>query len=182
MGRPPFMANESLELIHLHLAKKPPRLMPPPARLASCSPTLRALLQAMESIVHKMLQKQPEDRYQTANGMLYDLRAVLKMVNVLLLQTTLDYASQKANQTTHPPTPDPNEALNLLQNFQVGRIDRQSFFALGGKLYGREHELEALKNAYEHAHTMHLRGNHTLAGDHTLEPQIVLVSGWCGMG
>jgi len=63
-GRPPFEAEEALEVIHAHMARSP-------TRLERLRPELPAILC---EVVHKLLQKQPEDRYQTAASLAADLR------------------------------------------------------------------------------------------------------------
>ena len=60
-GRPPFVASDPLELIHQHLARAPPAILP---RLltASTQPALFPVLKATQAILHKMLQKEAEER------------------------------------------------------------------------------------------------------------------------
>ncbi|HEY3998525.1 MAG TPA: ATP-binding sensor histidine kinase [Candidatus Xenobia bacterium] len=56
-GRPPFFSDDPLEVIHGHLAR-PPAPLPGP----------------LGALVLKLLAKAPEDRYQSAAGLLDDLR------------------------------------------------------------------------------------------------------------
>jgi predicted ATPase/signal transduction histidine kinase len=65
-GEPPFGAGDPLRLIHDHLARVP---VPP----AEVNPALPAPLS--EIILH-LLQKEPDNRYQTADGLFYDLERV----------------------------------------------------------------------------------------------------------
>jgi predicted ATPase/class 3 adenylate cyclase/tRNA A-37 threonylcarbamoyl transferase component Bud32 len=58
-GRPPFVAEDPLELLHQHIARLPPPLPGCPAALAA--------------IVSKLLAKSAEDRYQSAFGLKRDL-------------------------------------------------------------------------------------------------------------
>jgi diguanylate cyclase (GGDEF)-like protein len=62
-GRPPFVAQDPLQLIHDHLA----RLPVPPSELA---PALPAELSA---IILRLLEKEPDRRYQSAEGLAHDL-------------------------------------------------------------------------------------------------------------
>ncbi|PRP99310.1 AAA family ATPase [Enhygromyxa salina] len=62
-GRRPFEANEPLELIHAHLARRPT----PPDELNSSLPA------QLSAIVMKLLEKAPEHRYQSAGGLHADL-------------------------------------------------------------------------------------------------------------
>jgi signal transduction histidine kinase len=65
-GEPPFGTGDPLRLTHDHLARVP---VPP----AEVNPAVPASLSAV--IVH-LLEKEPDHRYQTADGMLYDLDQV----------------------------------------------------------------------------------------------------------
>ena len=62
-GEPPFGSGDPLRLIHDHLAALP---VPP----AEVNPTLPS---ALSEIVMHLLDKDPDSRYQTADGLLYDL-------------------------------------------------------------------------------------------------------------
>jgi diguanylate cyclase (GGDEF)-like protein/PAS domain S-box-containing protein len=62
-GRPPFQAQDALELVHAHLAYQPI-----PAHVLN-----PALPEPISAIVTKLLSKEAEDRYQSAAGLIYDL-------------------------------------------------------------------------------------------------------------
>jgi signal transduction histidine kinase len=62
-GAPPFGAGDPLRLIHDHLARVPV----PPARVNQALPTL------LSEIIMHLLEKEPDNRYQTADGLVYDL-------------------------------------------------------------------------------------------------------------
>ncbi|HKP97992.1 MAG TPA: AAA family ATPase [Fibrobacteria bacterium] len=62
-GAYPFQADDALEWVHCHIARIPP---PPRERVGTIPETLSA-------IVLKLLSKDPEDRYQSANGLRLDL-------------------------------------------------------------------------------------------------------------
>ncbi|MEU7873737.1 AAA family ATPase [Dactylosporangium sp. NPDC049140] len=62
-GEPPFGSGDPLRLTHDHLARVPV----PPARV---NPALPAPL---SEIVMHLLEKEPDNRYQTADGLMYDL-------------------------------------------------------------------------------------------------------------
>ncbi len=67
-GRPPFVSDDPVELVHFHVARRPPPLS-----------QLRAdLPEAVSDIVMKLLAKPAEDRYQTASGLAADLRTCLE--------------------------------------------------------------------------------------------------------
>eukprot|EP00741_Cyanophora_paradoxa_P001880 tig00000520_g1822.t1 len=58
-GSPPFSGGALIEMVHAHLAKRPP--------------PLRAAPRALEAIVDRLLEKSPAARYQSAFGLLHDL-------------------------------------------------------------------------------------------------------------
>ena len=62
-GHPPFAAGDAMEMVHCHLAVRPA----PPREVNPAVP------EALSDIVVKLLAKSPEDRYQSAYGLLRDL-------------------------------------------------------------------------------------------------------------
>jgi signal transduction histidine kinase len=62
-GEPPFGSGNPLRLIHDHLARVPV----PPARVNPAVPA------RLSEIVMHLLEKEPDNRYQTAEGLIYDL-------------------------------------------------------------------------------------------------------------
>jgi PAS domain S-box-containing protein len=62
-GRLPFESSDPLEVIHGHIARRPPA----PADLAPGVP------QGLSHLILKLLAKVPEERYQSANGLRRDL-------------------------------------------------------------------------------------------------------------
>jgi hypothetical protein len=62
-GAPPFGAGDPLRLIHDHLARVPV----PPAEVNQALPA------PLSGIIMHLLEKEPDSRYQTADGLVYDL-------------------------------------------------------------------------------------------------------------
>jgi hypothetical protein len=62
-GEPPFGSGDPLRLTHDHLARVPV----PPAEVNPAMPT------PLSEIVMHLLEKEPDNRYQTAEGVVYDL-------------------------------------------------------------------------------------------------------------
>ncbi|WP_437758865.1 AAA family ATPase [Sorangium sp. So ce1389] len=112
-GQRPFEALDPMELIHAHLAVAPA----PPSRV---EPTLP---EAVSGVVLKLLAKNAEDRYQSAEGLLADL----------------DRCREALRGT------------GTIEPFTAGQHDRQDLFRLHQKLYGREQDIEALTAAFERA-------------------------------
>ncbi|MDT7753095.1 MAG: hypothetical protein QOD96_6757, partial [Pseudonocardiales bacterium] len=62
-GAPPFGSGDPLRLVHAHLARVPE----PPAQLNPAVPT------RLSAIILHLLEKEPDHRYQSADGLVYDL-------------------------------------------------------------------------------------------------------------
>jgi len=69
-GQLPFQVNDSLELVHCHIAKTPT----PPQEINSQVP------QVVSDIVMKLLAKTAEERYQNASGLKADLEKCLQQL------------------------------------------------------------------------------------------------------
>src|SRR5581483_5708366 len=110
-GKQPFDATDLLEWIHCHLAREPT----PPEDVRKDTPG------CVSDILMKLLAKTPEQRYQTAAGLIEDLTRALRE-----WQTTGTIAS-----------------------FPLGTRDVPSALRLSGHLYGRERELAILNGTLE---------------------------------
>ena len=110
-GRPPFVESDLLSIVHAHLAVRPP----PPETLVPGLPA------PVSAIVMKLLAKAPEDRYQTAHGVLADLRACAGA----LAQT------------------------GAIPELALGRDDTADELALPTRLYGRTAEHQILAAAFD---------------------------------
>ena len=110
-GRFPFQAKDALEWIYCHVAR-----VPPSPRVVV--PTLPLPLAAM---VQKLLAKMPEDRYQTARGLVYDLERCA------------------AGWRRH----------GSIGSFALGKRDVADEPRVPDRLYGREREVSALLGAFE---------------------------------
>ncbi|MFZ5571469.1 MAG: trifunctional serine/threonine-protein kinase/ATP-binding protein/sensor histidine kinase [Thermodesulfobacteriota bacterium] len=66
-GAPPFLSSDPVEIIHAHLARKPP----PPVKLQNSVPPV------VSDLIMKLISKAPEDRYQSSQGLAADLRKCL---------------------------------------------------------------------------------------------------------
>lgn len=110
-GAPPFTASEPMELIHSHIARRPPPLR----GLSGAVPEI------VEEIVHKLLAKEAEDRYQTAASVAADLTQCLTLL------------------TEH----------GRIESFPIGRGDHSGKIHPPQRVYGREHELKELMASLE---------------------------------
>lgn len=109
-GKLPFEATDPAELLHAHMALKPVA----PFRVNAKIPA------AVSGIVMKLLEKAPEDRYQSAAGLCADLALCSEG-----LTAGRDIAS-----------------------FELAKNDLPEQFLLPEKLYGRQEESEVLFEAF----------------------------------
>ncbi len=109
----PFTASDSIELVHCHLAQKPQ----PPHQVNPSVPRV------LSEIVMKLLEKNAEDRYQSAFGLKIDLELSLKGF-IANGNGKIDY-------------------------FALAEEDYSDRFSIPQKLYGRENEVKLLLNSFE---------------------------------
>ncbi|WP_375496919.1 AAA family ATPase [uncultured Nostoc sp.] len=127
-GELPFQSNDSMELVHCHLAKLPPNMNKPhPNPLLSKERVSKAgevsfpIPEVLCDIVMKLMAKNAEDRYQSALGLKFDLENCLSQ-----LQETGE-----------------------IKSFPIAQRDVCDRFIIPDKLYGRENEIETLLQAFE---------------------------------
>ena len=119
-GAAPFGAGDPLRLIHDHLARVPV----PPAEAN------RAVPAPLSEIIMHLLEKEPDNRYQTADGLMYDLERV-------------------RHAQAHPAT----------AGFGVGEHDFPVRLLLPpSRLAGRDDEVAALETAFAGALAGQCRG------------------------
>jgi serine/threonine protein kinase len=113
-GKRPFQANNLLEWVHGHISCQPPA----PHEVSATVPL------ALSEIILKLLEKSPEARYQSAEGLRHDLIAC-------------------ANQLTG--------GQEKITPFNLGSADVAQKFLLPQKLYGREQEIQSILSLFESA-------------------------------
>ncbi|WP_437971309.1 AAA family ATPase [Sorangium sp. So ce260] len=111
VGEPPFVSDDPLDLLHRHLAERPP----PPARRDPSVPA------PISEIVMALLEKDPDARYQSAEGVVHDLSRCLEEL----------------------------EARAEIAPFALRRADPALALSAPPRLYGRDEELAALRAAFE---------------------------------
>ncbi|PZV07453.1 MAG: hypothetical protein DCF22_21980 [Leptolyngbya sp.] len=121
----PFTADDALELIHCHLAK---RLVPP------CNRT-SAIPQAVSDIVMKLLAKTAEDRYQSCHGIQVDLEACLTQLQATNQISTFPLAQQ-----------DISDSFQIPQKLYGRSQEVETLLAAFARVAGVEQEVLSLKN------------------------------------
>ncbi|BAY99400.1 two-component hybrid sensor and regulator [Tolypothrix tenuis PCC 7101] len=109
-GKLPFPVDEPMEMVHAHLAKQP---------LSICDFNSDLPIMLSE-IIHKLMSKNAEDRYQSALGLKHDL---LRCQEEYLIAGKLAW-------------------------FELGEWDISDRFLIPEKLYGREPEVQTLLDAF----------------------------------
>jgi PAS domain S-box-containing protein len=109
-GRLPFEDSDPLELVHAHIAKRP---VPPQVLVPTIPPVL-------STIVMKLLEKNPGDRYQSAAG----------------LQADLETCAGRLKET------------GKIEDFPLGEHDLSGILRIPEKLYGREQEFARLLSRF----------------------------------
>jgi predicted ATPase/class 3 adenylate cyclase len=112
-GNPPFTNDDLLELVHAHIAIQPK----PVVEINLKCP------EALSAITHKLIQKNADDRYQSASGLLVDLE--ICMTELL--------------------------KHDEIKPFELAQVDFSQQFHLSQKLYGREKELQCINATFEKA-------------------------------
>lgn len=107
-GHLPFISDDPVELLHAHLARQPQAF---PAQVP-------AMLQA---IVFKLMDKSPDQRYQSAAGLKNDLDRCAR-----------DWAN-----------------AGKIESFTLAGHDRSDRFRIPQKLYGREQETQLLLETFD---------------------------------
>lgn len=145
-GKTPFAdAKDPLDLIHAHIAKRPA----PANTLDSSIP------EPLNAVIAKLLEKAPEDRYQTSQGLIVDLERISDLVRKRLSKTRSRLGPENDEDS----------------GFIVGSIDEAGHFRLppASKLYGRTDSMELLLASYEKV-------------EMTNKLEVVVVSGPSGIG
>ncbi|MBS1560203.1 MAG: AAA family ATPase [Bacteroidetes bacterium] len=110
-GRRPFHANDAMEMIHCHIARQPE----PISVLRPDAP------EALRSIIHRLMAKTAEDRYQSAFGLAEDLRRCQQEWS----------------------------ASGTIQPFLLATHDASDRLLIPQTLYGREADIQAIVDTFE---------------------------------
>ena len=111
-GELPFQSNDPMELVHSHIAKQPPLLG---------ENRSEEIPQVLCDIVMKLMAKNPEQRYQSALGLKFDLEFCLRQL----------------------------KESGTIKSFAIAQRDVCDRFIIPEKLYGRETEVAQLLAAFD---------------------------------
>ncbi|KAI0307475.1 histidine kinase [Multifurca ochricompacta] len=128
-GMLPFEGGP-LEILHSIAQKRP---MP-------VHEVRRDVPQVVDQIYHQLLSKNPDSRYQSAYGLKADLLECQKRLSIAVS------SSSEVSSELIPP-------------FEIAKQDRYAGFTSPNILFGREKELETIRNVIRHASTSYLRHN-----------------------
>ena len=116
-GRLPFKAEDPLELVHCHIAKIPTALGNEQGGMGNG----QNIPQVLADMVMKLMAKNAEERYQSAEGLRSDLETCRRQL----------------------------EATSKITPFLLGQRDIAARFQIPQKLYGRKKEIATLLAAFE---------------------------------
>ncbi|MCP4352252.1 MAG: AAA family ATPase [Desulfobacterales bacterium] len=110
--RLPFETTDSMEMIHCHIARQAPCLREINSKIP----------EPVSDIIMKLMAKNPEDRYQSTQGIEHDLRECLEQF----------------------------QARGEISCFPLGQKDLSGKLQIPEKFYGRENEIKVLMQSFDH--------------------------------
>ncbi len=116
-GRYPFEYKDDMEMVHAHIAKVP--------HLAHHFNN--EIPEQISTILSKLLKKNPEKRYKTAQGLAEDFKRCLSVLNT----------------------------DNSIDLFPIGQRDSSQKLIFSSELFGRKQELASLNNSYQNVRGQH---------------------------
>ncbi|MBP7281409.1 MAG: AAA family ATPase [Leptospiraceae bacterium] len=155
----PFTTSDPMELVHAHIAKTP------------VSPFEKNKTpKVISDIIMKLLQKNPEDRYQSIAGLLYDLEWC---GSASLTNRPLSTSTQSASSVQATLSDRTSNTVRLVSeaeppSLQIGAHDFSGKFQIPEKLYGRTKEINQIIDTFKTVTT----GN----------TKLILISGRSGIG
>ncbi|KAI6159530.1 STKc type histidine kinase [Pisolithus thermaeus] len=132
---------------------------PPVDKVRSDVPTV------IGDIIDKLLSKSPDSRYQSAYGLKADLLECQKRLLSTVSASTLEQFTE-AGQI-------------IIPTFQIGQEDKYSTFIIPHTLFGRDKELETIRNVIRHSLTSFSRQSSTAQA---LAPRSIASSSSQGTG
>lgn len=158
-GRTPFWdIVDPSELLHAHIARRPPLA----TTIDSSIPPFLA------QVLAKLLEKSPDDRYQTSQGLISDLETISDLVRkTSRLENNLS-AENSSGEETNTTT---NGRNNKKVDFVVGSIDNSAHFRLppNSMMFGRENQVDLLLQSFTRV-------------QRNQKAEVIIISGPAGIG
>ncbi|BGP46232.1 hypothetical protein JCM10450v2_002072 [Rhodotorula kratochvilovae] len=169
-GQVPFADSlDPLEVVHAHIAKRP-------TLMSSIDPSIP---HALSLIIAKLLEKSPDARYQTSQGLVVDLERVRDLISSTSGIPSSGGAGTSAGtgRTSSqsgglsPLSVTTTHLGNLGADFVPGSLDEAAYFRLppASKLFGRDDSIRQLRDSFDRVKTVN-------------KPAVVVVKGGSGIG
>jgi serine/threonine protein kinase len=135
-GSTPFSAERSaVRMMHAHMAKQPPRAHDVDARIPVC----------VSAVVQRLLAKSVEMRYQSSRGLVADLLCCQALIH----KKKQAPHHRRSTGAAAGETGDENEdGESAEEEFEPGKNDVSDVFRFPAKLYGREKEIDMLRELF----------------------------------
>ena len=142
-GRLPFDCTDKEELLHAHLAKNPHLAN----EISIDVPPIIA------SIIDKLLQKEPVQRYATAHGVFADLSLCKEYASIAKdWDTSIENSISKGKKILKQLKEEHDNEKTITQisipEFELGRHDVADTFAIPNCLYGRKKYIKSICNIF----------------------------------
>ncbi|GAA5822059.1 hypothetical protein JCM3770_002264, partial [Rhodotorula araucariae] len=170
-GQVPFVdAVDPLEVVHAHIARRP-------VLMSNIDPSVP---HALSLIIAKLLEKSPDARYQTSQGLIVDLERVRDLTATIPgatsnsgtgAGTSAGTGRSPQTSTLSPLSVTTTRLGSIGADFVPGSLDEAAYFRLppASKLFGREDSTRQLRDSFDRVKT----SNHSA---------VVVVKGGSGIG
>lgn len=161
-GRVPFAeAHDPLEIVHAHIAKRP-------AHMSTIDPSIPVPLSL---IVAKLLEKSPDARYQTNEGLIVDLESARTLIATSIAASNSSGSKSSSGDVFSPMSLSPSHRGSIGADFVPGSLDEAAYFRLppASKLFGRDDSMRALRDSFDRVQSSN-------------KPGVVVVKGGSGIG
>lgn len=121
-GKLPFIYTDSISIIHAHMAIKPTELMQyiHSSNMRFNKKIPNQILQDISNVIMRLIEKNAEDRYQSASGLLHDFNQIKQIL----------------------------DGVKTESDFKLAEKDFSTQFKIPEKLYGRQEEIRKLLESY----------------------------------
>ncbi|GAA5835589.1 hypothetical protein JCM9279_004589 [Rhodotorula babjevae] len=160
-GQVPFAdAVDPLEIVHAHIARRP----------ALMSTIDASLPLPLSLIVAKLLEKSPDARYQTSQGLVVDLESARSLITSTVASSSSGSKSSSGGVLS-PLSISTAHMGSIGADFVPGSIDEAAYFRLppASKLFGRDDSMRQLRDSFERVQASN-------------KPGVVVIKGGSGIG